>query len=114
MNKTGIIAGLLAAAAFVGFGGAASAAPVADTPELQIHSAGYPLEYRVLNVNGDGFSSTMEPNSVRDLEAEGFTTVEFFVNGKPVIGYAPLEADHTLVCNAGGTDAAPSVTCAFG
>ncbi|MEV0053636.1 hypothetical protein AB0H34_24430 [Saccharopolyspora shandongensis] len=67
----------------------------------------------VVNGNGDGFSSVVEPNSTRERQAEGFTTVRFSVNGKVVNAYGPLEAGRTLVCNAGGTAAAPTVKCAF-
>ncbi|MGI8308867.1 hypothetical protein [Saccharopolyspora hattusasensis] len=112
-GKRGMIAGLLAAGALVGTGAFAAAAPAANAPELRISSADYALEYTVLNGNGDGFSSVLEPNSAREVQAEGFTTVQFSVNGKLVSAYGPLEADRTLVCNAGGTVAAPAVNCAF-
>ncbi|MEV5544061.1 hypothetical protein AB0L13_45410 [Saccharopolyspora shandongensis] len=112
-GKREMIVGLLAAGALAGTGGIAAAAPAENVPELRISSAGYALEYTVVNGNGDGFSSVLEPNSTRERQAEGFTTVRFSVNGKVVNAYGPLEAGRTLVCNAGGTAAAPNVECAF-
>lgn len=91
----------------------AASAPVPNAPEVRITSADYPLEYRLTRVGGDGFGSNLDPNSTREVQAEGYSTVTFFVRGTPVIGYAPLSDGKTLACQAAGTVEAPEVACSF-
>lgn len=106
----GIFAGALAMGALIGIGGVATAAE--DVPEIHVKTAAYPLEYQLLNHNGDGYSATVQPNAERDIQVPaGYTTVDFFANGEHAGSWAPLEQGKTMHCTAGGTAEAPSVTC---
>ena len=128
-TKRAVVAGALAFGTIAGVGAAAIAGPAQDAPqqlaanavqaqaqnvpEVRITSGDYPLEYRLTRVGGDGFGAHLDPNSTRDVQAEGYTTVTFFVDGEPVIGAGPLVDGKTLVCRAEGTADTPDVPCAF-
>ncbi|GAB3679083.1 hypothetical protein [Saccharopolyspora tripterygii] len=130
-TKRVVVAGALAFGTIAGVGAAAIAGPAQDVaqqpaanavqapaqtqnvPEVRITSGDYALEYRVLNTNGDGFGSTMDPNTTRDVQGDGFSTVDFFVAGKHINRNGPLVDGSTLACQATGTAEAPEVRCDF-
>lgn len=130
-TKRAVFAGALAFGTIAGVGAAAVAGPAQDVPqqtaanavqapaqaqnvpEVRITSGDFALDYRVLNTNGDGFGSTMDPNTTRDIQADGFSTVDFAVAGQHVIGDWSLVDGSTLACRATGTAEAPDVDCDF-
>ncbi|MBB4684121.1 hypothetical protein [Amycolatopsis jiangsuensis] len=97
------------------FAGQATSGGGADVTPLRVHSAGYPLEVRLSTAAGDGYSSAQQPDSVRDYPTppNTWSTVTFFSDGEPIIGYAPIDAGTSLTCTAGGSAAEPQVTCEY-
>lgn len=112
----GIAAGVLAFGAVAGTGGVAAATPPPDPiPEVNMkNSATYTFEYRISDENGDiGSAWHVEPGKETAIAAEGYTTIEFRVDGKKVNSFNQLETDRTLQCEATGDSAEPIVNCAF-
>lgn len=106
----GILVGALAAGALIGGGAAASAA---GGPEVSVQTQDFPLEYQLVGQNDTTPPTTVAPNTATAVQANGHTSIQFSVNGKPVNGAGPIEEGKPLHCIAGGTAEAPSVDCHY-